>query len=218
MARLKAIRSPPGDQAASPSDQQSPRQWVIWRKSPPYVARIERFIATRCGWVEFAPLEEKFRAVRRPGSVVVRPVCGRLRHTAQASAVGLDDPDVVLADRAGAHECDQAIARLYVRRTHGAPASVYEVVAEATVLVAGLLRLHVGLSPVGTSQDAELARFLAAGARPADVGQLGDGGLACARRPGGQRILPAAPPARHLTTPRTSLEWLYRLNGTLDGP
>jgi hypothetical protein len=57
-----------------------------------------------------------------------------------------------------------------------APASVYEVVAEAAVLAAGLLRLHVGLSPVGTSQDAELARFLAAGARPADVGQLGDEG------------------------------------------
>src|SRR5438876_476915 len=43
-------------------------------------------------------------------------------------------------------------------------------------------------------------------------------GLACARRPGGQRILPAAPPARHLTTPRTSREWLHRLNRTLDGP
>jgi hypothetical protein len=57
-----------------------------------------------------------------------------------------------------------------------APASVYEVVAEAAVLAAGLLRLHVGLSPVGTSQDAELARFLAAGARQADVGQLGDEG------------------------------------------
>jgi hypothetical protein len=24
---------------------------------------VERFIATRCGWVKFAPLEQKFRAV-----------------------------------------------------------------------------------------------------------------------------------------------------------
>jgi hypothetical protein len=38
------------------------------------------------------------------------------------------------------------------------PASVDEAVAEAAVLAAGLLRLHVDLSPVGTSQDAELAR------------------------------------------------------------
>jgi hypothetical protein len=35
MARLKAIRAPPGDRAASPSDQHSPQQWVICRKSPP---------------------------------------------------------------------------------------------------------------------------------------------------------------------------------------
>jgi hypothetical protein len=38
------------------------------------------------------------------------------------------------------------------------PTSVDEAVAEAAVLAAGLLRLHVDLSPVGTSQDAELAR------------------------------------------------------------
>jgi len=40
----------------------------------------------------------------------------------------------------------------------------------------GLLRLHFDVSPVGCDQDAELARLLAAGARPADVGQRGDEG------------------------------------------
>jgi catechol 2,3-dioxygenase-like lactoylglutathione lyase family enzyme len=40
----------------------------------------------------------------------------------------------------------------------------------------GLLRLHFDVSPVGGDQDAELARLLAAGARPADVGQRGDEG------------------------------------------
>ncbi|HEY1001811.1 MAG TPA: VOC family protein [Streptosporangiaceae bacterium] len=40
----------------------------------------------------------------------------------------------------------------------------------------GLLRLHFDVSPVGGDQDAELARLLAAGARPADVGQCGDEG------------------------------------------
>ncbi len=39
---------------------------------------------------------------------------------------------------------------------------------------AGKLRLHIDVSPVGCGQDAELARLLAAGARPADVGQRGD--------------------------------------------
>jgi catechol 2,3-dioxygenase-like lactoylglutathione lyase family enzyme len=38
----------------------------------------------------------------------------------------------------------------------------------------GLLRLHLDVSPVDRDQDAELARLLAAGARPADVGQTGD--------------------------------------------
>ena len=57
-----------------------------------------------------------------------------------------------------------------------APANVDKAVAEAAVLAAGPLRLHVDLSPVGTSQDAELARLLAAGGRPADVGQRGDEG------------------------------------------
>ena len=38
----------------------------------------------------------------------------------------------------------------------------------------GLLRLHFDVSPVGCDQDTELARLLAAGARPADVGQRGD--------------------------------------------
>ena len=40
----------------------------------------------------------------------------------------------------------------------------------------GLLRLHFDVSPVGGDQDAELTRLLAAGARPADVGQRGDEG------------------------------------------
>jgi len=38
------------------------------------------------------------------------------------------------------------------------------------------LRLHFDVSPVDCDQDAELARLLAAGARPADVGQRGDEG------------------------------------------
>ena len=38
------------------------------------------------------------------------------------------------------------------------------------------LWLHFDVSPVGCDQDAELARLLAAGARPADVGQRGDEG------------------------------------------
>jgi hypothetical protein len=57
-----------------------------------------------------------------------------------------------------------------------APAGVDKAVAEAAALAAGPLRLHVDLSPVGTSQDAELARLLAAGARPADAGQREDEG------------------------------------------
>jgi catechol 2,3-dioxygenase-like lactoylglutathione lyase family enzyme len=40
----------------------------------------------------------------------------------------------------------------------------------------GLLRLHFDVSPVNCDQDTELARLLAAGARPADVGQRGDEG------------------------------------------
>jgi catechol 2,3-dioxygenase-like lactoylglutathione lyase family enzyme len=40
----------------------------------------------------------------------------------------------------------------------------------------GKLRLHFDVSPVGCDQDAELARLLAAGARPADIGQSGDEG------------------------------------------
>ncbi|HEY6749213.1 MAG TPA: VOC family protein [Mycobacteriales bacterium] len=38
----------------------------------------------------------------------------------------------------------------------------------------GKLRLHVDVSPTDRDQDAELARLLAAGAKPADVGQAGD--------------------------------------------
>jgi len=44
----------------------------------------------------------------------------------------------------------------------------------AAGLAAGPLRLHVDPSPADTSQDAELARLLAAGAHPADVGPRGD--------------------------------------------
>jgi len=38
----------------------------------------------------------------------------------------------------------------------------------------GQLRLHIDVSPIDRDQDAELDRLLAAGARPADVGQTGD--------------------------------------------
>lgn len=36
------------------------------------------------------------------------------------------------------------------------------------------LRFHLDVSPTGQAQDAELARLLAAGAVPADVGQTGE--------------------------------------------
>lgn len=39
---------------------------------------------------------------------------------------------------------------------------------------AGKLPLHLDVSPTDRDQDAELARLLALGARPADVGQTGD--------------------------------------------
>jgi Glyoxalase-like domain len=56
------------------------------------------------------------------------------------------------------------------------------------------LRLYVDLSPVGTSQDAELARLLAAGARPADVGQRGDEGWHVLADPEGNEFcLPRRP-------------------------
>ena len=38
----------------------------------------------------------------------------------------------------------------------------------------GKLRMHIDVSPTDRDQDAELARLLALGARPADVGQTGD--------------------------------------------
>ncbi len=38
----------------------------------------------------------------------------------------------------------------------------------------GKLRLHIDVNPTDRDQDAELARLLAAGAKPADVGQTGD--------------------------------------------
>lgn len=38
----------------------------------------------------------------------------------------------------------------------------------------GNLRLHIDVSPTDRDQDAELARLLAAGAVPADVGQTGE--------------------------------------------
>ena len=37
-----------------------------------------------------------------------------------------------------------------------------------------LYRLHIDVNPVDRTQDEELARLLALGARPADVGQTGD--------------------------------------------
>ncbi|MFE9480631.1 VOC family protein [Streptomyces spororaveus] len=37
----------------------------------------------------------------------------------------------------------------------------------------GKLRLHIDVNPTDRDQDAELARLLALGARPADVGQTG---------------------------------------------
>ena len=40
----------------------------------------------------------------------------------------------------------------------------------------GKLRLHIDVSPTDRDQDAELTRLLAAGARPADIGQRGDEG------------------------------------------
>jgi hypothetical protein len=39
---------------------------------------------------------------------------------------------------------------------------------------AGKLPLHIDVSPMDRDQDAELERLLAAGARPADVGQTGE--------------------------------------------
>jgi catechol 2,3-dioxygenase-like lactoylglutathione lyase family enzyme len=38
----------------------------------------------------------------------------------------------------------------------------------------GKLRLHIDVNATDRDQDAELARLLAAGAKPADVGQTGD--------------------------------------------
>ncbi len=52
-----------------------------------------------------------------------------------------------------------------------APTLVFGPVAEPT---SGKVRLHVDVSPTDRDQDAELARLLALGATPADVGQSGD--------------------------------------------
>ena len=49
-----------------------------------------------------------------------------------------------------------------------APTLVFAPVAEPTP---GKVRLHVDVSPTDRDQDAELARLLALGATPADVGQ-----------------------------------------------
>ncbi|MGN8244100.1 VOC family protein [Cellulomonas soli] len=38
----------------------------------------------------------------------------------------------------------------------------------------GKLRLHIDVNPVDRDQDAELARLLEIGARPADIGQTGE--------------------------------------------
>ena len=58
------MRSPPGGQAASPSDQHSPRQMGdLAETSAVCVDGVDRFIAARYGGVEFAALEEERRAV-----------------------------------------------------------------------------------------------------------------------------------------------------------
>jgi catechol 2,3-dioxygenase-like lactoylglutathione lyase family enzyme len=41
---------------------------------------------------------------------------------------------------------------------------------------AGKLRLHFDINPTDRNQESELARLLAAGARPVDIGQKGDEG------------------------------------------
>jgi catechol 2,3-dioxygenase-like lactoylglutathione lyase family enzyme len=41
---------------------------------------------------------------------------------------------------------------------------------------AGKLRLHFDVNPTDRNQESELARLLAAGARPVDIGQKGDEG------------------------------------------
>ncbi len=48
------------------------------------------------------------------------------------------------------------------------------VLSPSSSLKAGKLRLHFDVNPTDRDQDAELARLLAAGARPAAIGQRGD--------------------------------------------
>jgi hypothetical protein len=65
--------------------------------------------------------------------------------------------------------------------------------------------LYLDLSPVGTSQDAVLARLLAAGARPADVGQRGDEGWHVLADPEGNEFcLPRRQLATRLRVGRAS--------------
>jgi len=52
-----------------------------------------------------------------------------------------------------------------------APTLVFSRTAERKT---GKLRLHLDVNPVDRDQDAELARLLSLGARPADIGQTGE--------------------------------------------
>lgn len=68
----------------------------------------------------------------------------------------------------------------------------------------GKLRMHFDVSPTDRDQESELARLLAAGARPADVGQKGDEGWRVLADPEGNEFcllrseteMAAAPAAR----------------------
>ncbi|MGB3444418.1 MAG: VOC family protein [Actinophytocola sp.] len=52
-----------------------------------------------------------------------------------------------------------------------APTLVFSRTAEPK---AGKLRMHIDVNPVDRDQDAELARLLSLGARPAEIGQTGE--------------------------------------------
>ena len=73
-----------------------------------------------------------------------------------------------------------------------APTLVFGPVPDPTP---GKLRLHIDVNATDRDQDAELERLLELGARPADVGQTGEEGWHVLAGPGGQRVLPAPPPA-----------------------
>jgi len=74
-----------------------------------------------------------------------------------------------------------------VRRAPGVPTLVFVTVPEGKT---AKNRLHLDVSPIDRSQEAEVERLVGLGARHADVGQ-GNAALGRARRPGRQRVLPA---------------------------